>query len=84
MSKSDSLEIEGEIVQVQPGDFFQVKVKLGENDHLIRAKISGRLRKNKIKLILGDKVTVKCVDASKIEGTIDFELEEVKNNEEKN
>lgn len=58
MSKSDSLEIEGEIVQVQPGDFFQVKVKLGENDHLIRAKISGRLRKNKIKLILGDKVTI--------------------------
>ena len=58
LSKSDSLEIEGEIVQVQPSDFFQVKVKLGENDHLIRAKISGRLRKNKIKLILGDKVTI--------------------------
>ena len=42
-------------------------------------------KKSGIKYKLGDSVTVKCVDASKVEGTVDFELvKEVKNEEEKN
>ena len=53
MSKSDVIETEGIIVEALPGATFRVKL---QNDHIITAYISGKLRKHYIKIIPGDKV----------------------------
>lgn len=66
--------IEGKVhVGSMKGDYYIVD----ELSQSIVGKRSGK------KYRLGDKVTVKCVDASKVEGTIDFELEGVVKDEEK-
>ena len=49
MSKKEGIEVEGVVI-----DF---KVKL-ENQHEIIAHVSGKIRMNRIRILLGDKVTV--------------------------
>ena len=55
MSKSDNIEIEGIVVEALPNAAFKVKL---ENDKVILAHISGKLRMNYIRILPGDKVTV--------------------------
>ncbi len=55
MAKKDAIEAEGIIVEKLPNATFQVQL---ENGHKIIAHISGKLRKNYIKIIAGDKVMV--------------------------
>ena len=55
MSKQDMIEIEGTVVESLPNATFQVEL---ENGHRILAHISGKLRRNYIKILPGDKVTV--------------------------
>lgn len=45
------VEVEGKIVQVLPGTMFRVEL---ENGHVVLAHISGKLRKNFIKITTGD------------------------------
>lgn len=49
----DCVEIEGKVVAVLPGTMFRVEIA---NGHRVLAHISGKLRKNFIKLTVGDKV----------------------------
>lgn len=55
MAKEDVLELEGTVVEALPNAMFQVEF---ENGHRILAHISGKLRMNFIRILLGDKVTV--------------------------
>jgi len=55
MPKEDSIEIEGVIVDSLPNTVFRVKL---ENGHIITAHICGKMRKNYIRLLTGDAVTV--------------------------
>lgn len=55
MSKADVIEIEGTVVEKLPNAMFQVEL---ENGHQVLAHISGKLRKNFIKILPGDKVTL--------------------------
>ena len=55
MSKVDSIEIEGTVVEKLPNAMFQVEL---ENGHKVLAHISGKLRMNYIRIIPGDKVTL--------------------------
>lgn len=55
MAQSENLIITGTIVQVIPGGDFKVKL---ENDHVLHCHVSGKVRKNYIKLVMGDLVTV--------------------------
>lgn len=55
MSESENLIILGTIVQVIPGGDFRVNL---ENNHILHCHVSGKVRKNYIKLVLGDLVTV--------------------------
>lgn len=50
---SDSVEVEGKVVAVLPGTMFRVEIL---NGHQVLAHISGKLRKNFIKLTVGDRV----------------------------
>lgn len=55
MAKEELLEFNGQVVEVLPNAMFRVKL---ENDHEVLAHTSGRMRKNRIKILMGDKVTV--------------------------
>ena len=56
MSKEDEIELEGTVVEALPNTMF--KVDIG-NCHVILATISGKLRMNYIRILPGDKVTIK-------------------------
>ncbi len=55
MSKEDVIEIEGIVVEKLPNAMFKVEP---ENGHQVLAHISGKLRKNFIRILPGDKVTM--------------------------
>jgi translation initiation factor IF-1 len=55
MSKEEAIEVEGTVVEPLPNAMFRVKL---ENDHIVLAHISGKMRKYFIKILPGDKVTV--------------------------
>ena len=55
MSKADVIEVEGTIVEKLPNAMFQVEL---ENGHQVLAHISGKLRKNFIRILPGDTVTM--------------------------
>jgi translation initiation factor IF-1 len=56
LSKEDLIPAEGTIVDKQPNAFF--KVKLDGSEHVVLAQISGKMRKNFIRILVGDRVTV--------------------------
>lgn len=56
MSKDDEIELEGTVVEALPNTMF--KVDIG-NGHVILATISGKLRMNYIRILPGDKVTIR-------------------------
>jgi translation initiation factor IF-1 len=53
MSDGKSIEVEGKVVAVLPGTMFKVQLA---NGHTVLAHISGKLRKNFIKIAAGDNV----------------------------
>ena len=55
MAKDDVIQFEGEVLEALPNTMFRVTL---ENGHKITATISGRLRKNNIRILLGDNVTI--------------------------
>jgi translation initiation factor IF-1 len=55
LSKSDVIEVEGVVVEKLPNAMFHVEL---DNGHRITAHISGKLRQNFIKIIVGDKVII--------------------------
>ena len=55
MAKDDVIELEGTVIEALPNAMFQVDIG---NGHKILAHISGKLRMNFIRILLGDKVTV--------------------------
>ena len=55
MSKEDVIELEGTVLEALPNAMFRVEL---ENGHKILAHISGKMRKNYIRILTGDKVTV--------------------------
>ena len=53
MSKEDAIQMEGEVVETLPNTTFRVKLK---NGHVVTAHISGKMRKNYIRILTGDAV----------------------------
>ena len=72
MSKADVIEIEGTVVEKLPNAMFQVEL---ENGHEILAHISGKIRKNFIRILPGDKVKVEIIKIS--DKGIDLKLIEI-------
>ena len=52
MAKQDLIEMDGEVIETLPNTTFRVKL---QNDHVITAHISGRMRKNYIRILTGDR-----------------------------
>lgn len=55
MSKEQTLVIQGNVIECLPNALFKVKL---ENEHLVVATISGKMRKHNIKILLHDRVDV--------------------------
>jgi len=70
MSK-DVIELEGTILESMPNAMFRVKL---ENEHEILAHISGKIRKNFIRILPGDKVKVEMTPYDLTRGRITFRL----------
>ncbi|MDD3436780.1 MAG: translation initiation factor IF-1 [Candidatus Gastranaerophilales bacterium] len=70
MSK-DVIEMEGTILESMPNAMFRVRL---ENDHEILAHISGKIRKNFIRILPGDKVKVEMTPYDLSRGRITFRL----------
>ncbi|MEY4463269.1 MAG: hypothetical protein RLZZ81_240 [Pseudomonadota bacterium] len=67
MSKDDLIQFTGTVLELLPNATFRVKL---ENDHLIIAHTSGRMRKNRIRILLGDKVTVEMTPYDLTKGRV--------------
>jgi translation initiation factor IF-1 len=55
LPKDDVVEFDGQVIEALPNATFRVKLT---NGHIVTASISGRLRLNSIKVLVGDKVHV--------------------------
>ncbi|MBP9792164.1 MAG: translation initiation factor IF-1 [Rickettsiales bacterium] len=55
MAKEELIEFKGKVVEVLPNAMFRVVL---ENEHKVIAHTSGRMRKNRIRILAGDEVLV--------------------------
>ena len=67
MAKEELIEFEGKVTEVLPNAMFRVVL---DNGHEIIAHTSGRMRKNRIRILLGDKVTVEMTPYDLSKGRI--------------
>ena len=69
MSKQDLLEFKGKVIDLLPNAMFRVKL---ENGHTVTAHTAGKLRKNRIRVLQGDNVTVEMTPYDLAKGRIIF------------
>ena len=69
MSKEDFLEFKGQVKELLPNAMFRVRL---ENNHEILAHTAGKLRKNRIRVLAGDNVTVEMTPYDLTKGRITF------------
>ena len=69
MAKQESIKFSGCVLDSLPGSFFKVKL---ENGHKVTGVISGKIRKNNIKILPGDKVDIEMSPYDLSKGRIVF------------
>ncbi len=69
MSKEDFLEFDGVITELLPEGRFRVRL---DNEHVILAHTAGRMRRNRIRSLVGDRVTVEMTPYDLTKGRIIF------------
>ena len=69
MSKEDAIEFQGVVSELLPNAMFKVKL---DNDHEVIAHTSGKMRKNRIRVLAGDKVQVEMTPYDLTKGRITF------------
>lgn len=69
MAKEEVLEFSGIITELLPNAMFRVKL---DNDHEIIAHTAGRMRKNRIRVLAGDKVMVEMTPYDLSKGRITY------------
>lgn len=69
MAKEEMLEFEGVVAEVLPDARCRVKL---ENGHEVIAYASGRMKKNRIRILAGDRVTIEMTPYDLTKGRINF------------
>ena len=69
MSKQHLLEFKGKVTDLLPNAMFRVQL---ENGHVVTAHTAGKLRKNRIRVLQGDNVTVEMTPYDLTKGRIIF------------
>jgi translation initiation factor IF-1 len=67
MPKEEHIEMQGVVIDTLPNTTFRVKL---ENGHVVTAHISGRMRKNYIRILTGDQVMVELTPYDLTRGRI--------------
>ena len=70
MAKDDLIPAEGVIIDKQPNAFF--KVQVDGSDHVVLAQISGKMRKHRIRILVGDRVSVEMSPYDLTRGRITY------------
>ncbi len=73
MAKEEAIEMEGVVIDSLPNTTFKIEL---ENGHVVNAHISGRMRKNNIRILTGDRVTVQLTPYDLTKGRIVFRNKE--------
>jgi len=71
-SKDDIIQMTGKVNEVLPNNMF--RVKLDESPHVVLCYMGGRLKRNKIKIILGDEVRIEMTPYDLTKGRITYRL----------
>jgi len=69
MAKEEALQMDGLVSETLPNTTFRVEL---ENGHMVMAHISGKMRKNYIRIHKGDKVTVELTPYDLTKGRITY------------
>ena len=69
MAKDDVIEVDGKVVDTMPNAMFTVEL---ENGHQVLVTISGKIRKNYIRILPGDKVQVELSPYDLTRGRITY------------
>lgn len=69
MAKEEPIQMSGTVVETLPNTMFRVEL---QNGHVITAHISGKMRKNYIKILTGDTVKVELTPYDLTKGRITF------------
>ncbi len=75
MAKEELLEFEGVVTDVLPEARYRVKLT---NDHEIIAYTAGRMKKNRIRILAGDKVTIEMTPYDLTKGRINFRHKDIR------
>lgn len=75
MAKEEMLEFEGVVAEVLPDARCRVKL---ENGHEVIAYTSGRMKKNRIRILAGDRVTIEMTPYDLTKGRINFRHKDVR------
>lgn len=67
LAKEDAIQMEGVVTETLPNTTFRVEL---ENGHVVTAHISGKMRKNYIRILTGDNVTVELTPYDLSKGRI--------------
>ena len=67
MAKEDAIQMEGRVVETLPNTTFRVQL---QNGHIVTAHISGKMRKNYIRILTGNSVTVEMTPYDLTKGRI--------------
>jgi translation initiation factor IF-1 len=67
MAKEELIQFAGVVLELLPDAMFKVKL---ENDHIIIAYTSGKMRKNRIRILAGDKVTIEMTPYDLTKGRV--------------
>ncbi len=81
MSKEDCVEMEGVIIETLPNTIFRVQL---QNGHIITTHICGKMRKNYIRLLTGDHVTVEMTPYDLSKGRIIYRNLDKKSRSDRN
>ena len=69
MSKEEAITMDGVVAETLPNTTFRVKL---DNGHVVTAHISGKMRKNYIRILTGDRLTVELTAYALSKGRITF------------
>ena len=71
LPKEDHIEMEGTVIETLPNTMFRVEL---DNGHVVTAHISGKMRKNYIRILTGDRVTVQLTPYDLSKGRITYRV----------
>ncbi len=70
MAKDDLIPAEGVVIDKLPNAFF--RVRLDNSEHIVLAQISGRMRRNRIRILIGDSVDIEMSPYDLSKGRITY------------